>query len=495
MKSKRNIPAIILCCLLLSCGLHPQGQNITAVTNHDPVSDLFSVKAGGRELFVAKYKDFHYTQQEQQAKSVYTVKCVEAIGEFTISPLSKKINGKLVDANTLEFELAQPSYIVVTINQKRLFLFAESPSITASANTVSVISFGVDGEGKKLSTENIQKAIDQTAAKGQTLVFPAGTYRSGRLGIPSNAKIFLSAGALLKASDDIADLESPTGQKPRGFINLVNAKNVEIKGLGIIDGNGRWLRDKYGDAARLRLLFFSGCENVAIQGITQRDPGSWNTQVMYSQDVSFKNVKQLNDADLANTDGFDPDASARVTIEDCFGYCGDDNVAIKITQKDGPVNSVSDITVRGCVFLTRKSSLKVGTESRGESFRNILFENNDVILSDRGMALYCADGALFENVRYINNRFEDNYPDAKKAGFFFQVSKRNPDSKPGLMKNILVKDCQFFKPFPNASRVEGLDAAHAVELRIQNLSIGGRVVNNKAEARIDVDTFSTINFQ
>lgn len=461
----------ILCLLLLFLGLHPYGQ-------------AFTVTANGKDVPVVAYKDFHYSQLVQNGKTIFTVKCKDAIQQFSISPLSKKIAGKLAGANTLQFELLQPSYLVVTINQQRLFLFAEPGMDGPPANAVSVVSFGA----------NIQKAIDQTAAKGQTLVFPAGVYRSGRLVIPSNAKIFLQQGAVLKASDNLSDLESPPGQKPRGFINLLNAKNVEIKGLGVIDGNGRFLRDKYGDSARLRLLFFSGCENISITGITQRDPGSWNTQVMYSEKVTFSHVKQLNDAALPNTDGFDPDASSFITIQNCFGYCGDDNVAIKITQDGGVRNTVSDITVKGCVFLTRKSSLKVGTETRGQFFRNILFEDNDVLLSDRGMALYCADGALFDNIRYVNNRFEDNFPDAKKSGFFFQVSKRNPGSKPGQMKNILVQDCQFLKPFPNPSKVEGLDAEHTVELTIKNLSIAGKAVNNISEAQIDANAFSNISF-
>ncbi len=473
-----------------------ESGNIVPIEHHDPASTVFFVKAGAVDLPVAQYKDFHCTSFEQKGNSVFTVRCKEKISRFTISPLSKKIEGKLVDEHTISFSLPGPSYWVITVNDTaRLFLFAEGTTDAPKQDHVDVLSYGVDKDGNKMNTASIQKAIRETAQKRQMLFFPPGIYKTGRLIIPSNAHLYLAAGAMLKASDDLADLESPDEQKPRGFINLLNARHVRIEGPGVIDGNGRSLRDKYSDRARLRLLFLSGCEDITISGITQRDPGSWNTQVMYSNRVLFKNVKQLNDANLPNTDGFDPDASSFVTIENCFGYCGDDNVAIKITQKGGARNTVSDITVRGCVFLTRKSSLKVGTESRGESFRNILFENNDVILSDRGMALYCADGALFDNIRYIDNRFEKNYPDAKRCGLFFQVSKRNPDSETGAMKNILVKDCRFFKSFPNYSNIEGFDAAHPVEVTIEGLSIGGRVVTGSTDAQIKANGFSNVVFK
>ena len=180
----------------------------------------------------------------------------------------------------------------------------------------------------------------------------------------------------------------------------------------------------------------------------------------------------LNDIDLSNTDGFDPDASKFVLIENCFAYCSDDNVAVKITGTSGYLQNTENITVRGCVFLTKKSSLKVGTESRGDVIRNVLFEDNDVVESDRGMSLYCADGALFEAISYIKNRFEDNYPDAKQSWMNFTITKRNPDSKPGNMVGILVKDCSFKHPFPKVSEISGFDDTHRIAMTIDNLKAG-----------------------
>ena len=479
MKTKRKLLSTFLLIVSLLAGslLFAGNGNSTVipVPHHDAVSPFFSVQAEGQNIATAAYKDFHYASFQQRGAVRFTIKCAEEIREFTISPLSKKIKGKLTGGNTIEFSLPQPSYTVVTVNGKtRLFLFGEALQENTPTNSMSILQYGVDSTGQKLNTAAIQKAINETAVRKKTLVFPAGIYKTGRLTIPSNARIFLSPGALLKASDDLADLEAPQQQKPRGFFNIINAENVQISGLGVLDGNGRYLREKFGDAARLRLLFVSGSKNISITGITERDPGSWNTQIMYSDHVTFKNVKQLNDADLANTDGFDPDASSFITIEDCFGYCGDDNVAIKVTQQNGARNKVSDIVVRGCVFLTRKSSLKVGTESRGESFTNILFEDNDVILSDRGMALYCSDGALYENIRYINNRFEENYADAKRMGIHFTINKRNPDSRPGLMKNVVIENCHFYRPFPNLSEIAGLNDQHTIDVKVKNLTIGER---------------------
>jgi polygalacturonase len=203
----------------------------------------------------------------------------------------------------------------------------------------------------------------------------------------------------------------------------------------------------------------------------------------------------LNDIELSNTDGFDPDASVNVLIENCFAYCSDDNVAVKTTGSSGYLRDVDGITVRGCTFLTKKSSLKVGTESRGEVMKNILFEDNDVVESDRGMALYCSDGALFTGISFINNRFEDNYPDAKRSWMNFTIIKRNPDSKAGSMDNILIKDCSFIHPFPKASEISGFDETHRIGMTIENMTVGDKRCTNVKEANLKSKGFEDIIFK
>jgi hypothetical protein len=487
MATVREALLLLAMCFTVSCNaiqaLQPSVNGVTALKSNDVEGNRFSVAANGVDLHAYEFKDISVASFVHDHAVTIEVKYADSIASFRISPLSKHIQGHLVGKNTLQFTLSTPSYLVVTMNGKdRLFLFGESRAFEGSGKTVSVQSYVINKMG--LNTTAIQHAIDETAAKGQTLLFPPGVYRTGKLNVPSNARIIIAAGALLKASDDLVDLANDPAYQGQGFIRIQNARNVRISGLGIIDGNGKVLRDKYSDDARMRIFLVVSSDNVNVEGITARDPGSWNTQILYSNNVSFRNVKLLNDVSLANTDGFDPDASSHVSIENCFAYCGDDNVAIKITKRDGPVKTVSDIKVTGCVFLTHKSSLKVGTESRGVSFRDILFENNDVVMADRGMALYCSDGARYDNIRYVNNRFESNYPDAKREGIHFVVDRRNTDSPAGAMKNIVVKDCRFFEMFPRPSEIKGLDETHRIEVRISNLVINGVKCSTTREAGI-----------
>jgi hypothetical protein len=124
--------------------------------------------------------------------------------------------------------------------------------------------------------------------------------------------------------------------------------------------------------------------------------------------------------------------------------------------------------------------------------QDILFENNDVVESDRGMALYCSDGATFQRISYINNRFEDNYPDTKRCGINFTITKRNPDSKPGIMREIQVKDCSFEHQFPKSSDITGFDEAHRIIMTIENLQVGEMKCKTEKEADIKNKGFADI---
>lgn len=458
-------------------------------------SPLFSINANGKEIFTEQYKTYHYSYFEAQSAFFVTVTSQETISEIKISPQKFNISAK-TGSNETSFTLPGPGYYVVRINQKhKLFIFADAPENKPVPTGINVVDLGIDNKGQRIETKAIQEALNSVSGTGKTLVFPAGIYKTGSLSISSNTKIYLSAGAILKAVDDISAFDFKDNVKPKSYIRIKDAQNVEISGRGIIDANGWLLRDKYADTARMRLLLILNSKKINVSGIFIRDPGSWNTHILFSEDVILHDIKMLNDIELSNTDGFDPDASKRVLIENCFAYCSDDNVAVKTTGSSDYLQDVEDITVKGCVFLTKKSSLKVGTESRSEKMSNILFEDNDVIESDRGMALYCSDGALYENIRFINNRFEDNHPDAKQCGINFTINKRNSNSQPGQIKGAIVKDCSFAHPFPKSSEILGFDENHRIQITFENLQIAGIKCKTLEEAKIKSNEFADIGLK
>lgn len=446
----------------------------------------YRFNCNGKELAVVPFKHYHYASFDMSSPVEISLQSEQPIHSFEISPKNRKIKGRL-EGNTIHFTLEHQGYIMVRINEtERFFIFAEKPE-TIPSDTVNVLSFGIDATGRRDMTTQIQQAMEKTASQGKTLFFPAGSYLCRQLRPVSHTHIYLKRGATLQANlTDPANYMSDDGVKTRKFIYIKDAKDVRISGRGAINGNGRQMRTQYGDQARMRLIMAINSEDLDFEGVMFQDPGSWNTQILLCRNVTLRHIKLMNDIELSNTDGFDPDATQNMLIENCFAYCSDDNVAIKTTNYSNYLGDVDNITVRGCVFLTKKSSLKVGTETRGELMKNIRFEDNDVLESDRGMALYVSDGAILENVSYINNRFERNHPDAKQAGFYFQVSRRNDDSPLGQIRNVCIQDCTFEVPFPNPSAIKYEGKGNGIDVIIKNLIIGGKKITSTDEGRITV---------
>src|SRR5215475_918429 len=75
---------------------------------------------------------------------------------------------------------------------------AASEAIESPNFMCDVPAFGAKGDGKKLDTEGINRAIEACSAQGGgKVLFPPGRYRSGTVHLRSHVALFLDAGAML----------------------------------------------------------------------------------------------------------------------------------------------------------------------------------------------------------------------------------------------------------------------------------------------------------
>jgi hypothetical protein len=205
-------------------------------------------------------------------------------------------------------------------------------------------------------------------------------------------------------------------------------------------------------------------------------------------------VKLLNDRDVSNTDGINPDSSRQILIEDVFFYCGDDAVAVKSTDREGVFQGVSDITVRDSIILTKKSALKIGTETHAREMKDILFIDNQVIECDRGMSIYVRDGAHVHGVRFIGNRFESGYLDYQQKLIDFEVRERHGR---GRISNVLILDCGTEERWQRPSSIIGLSPQHGISaVRFVDYRYAGRVCRSPLEADLKIGSHaSQIHFE
>jgi len=445
-----------------------EAGEIYPVTPKAVASNRFRLEVDGQSVFVHKFKDFHYAHFPfaGAGASRVTVTARRVFETMELSPRSAGIEGVTdTDSLTFRFDMPKAGHWVVTMDgRERLFIFAEVP-VAKPADVISVLDHGADPGGKSLSTKAIQAAIDEAPA-GATVVVPPGHYLSGSLFIKSGVNLFLEAGALLQASG------SPEHFEPvqNAFIVIEDARDVTLKGRGTIDGSGAYLRHLTGVSGRL--LAVRDSRNVTVEGLILRNPRAWHTHIIRSEHVTLRNVKGLTDRYVFNTDGINPDSSRHVLVENNFFYCGDDAVAVKSTNRGGRFEDVHDITIRNNIMLTKKSALKVGTESHASEMRDILFANNQVIESDRGMALYARDGTHMHDIRFIGNRFERPFPDYQQRLLDFRITERHGRSR---ISDILIKDNIVDERWAQASLIRGLSEDHGISgVVFENLVYAGK---------------------
>ncbi len=314
------------------------------------------------------------------------------------------------------------------------------------------------------------------------------------LRIKSDSRIHLAKNSRIIA--DAASIESylnTDGAGMKRFILIHKARNIEVSGLGAFDGNGtEILGVNDPEIARqfdgMRLLFIVNSEKISFDGILLKDAASWNTHILGCEDIAFRNCKLMNSLInndyFGSLDGWDPDASRRVLIENCLGWAGDDNVAIKCTGSGDPkiYRDVEDITIRGCVFLTKKSALKIGTETRCVTMRRIVFEDNDIIEADRVMGINVRDRATVDGVIFKNIRSEYMHPDRRQMPINIYITRRE-DNQPwtGKILNIKIEDCRFEQMFPNKiqiSRLEQYTRVGDLQVTFKNLVIVDQKINS-----------------
>jgi polygalacturonase len=284
--------------------------------------------------------------------------------------------------------------------------------------TISPFDFGAKADGITLDTAAIQFAIDAcTARGGGTITVPAGRYLTGALFFRDNITLHLEAGATLLGSQNPADYPvTPNrweGAEQLTYASLMagnGLKNIAITGRGTLDGQGDFwwegFREKTLAYPRPRLIGFTDCQNVLIEGVTLANSPAWTVNPVRCENVNVRGVTIINPPDSPNTDGINPDSCRLVRISDCYVSVGDDCITIKAgTQHEHPERRAAcrDITITNCTLERGHGGVVIGSEMSGD-VQNVVISNCVFIGTDRGIRMKSrrGRGGVVENVRITN---------------------------------------------------------------------------------------------
>ncbi len=285
-------------------------------------------------------------------------------------------------------------------------------------NGLSTFGFGATGNGATPDTAAIQAAIDACAnCGGGTVRIPAGRYLTGTLYLRDNITLHLDPGAVLLGSQNPNDypltMNRWQGVEQVTYAPLIagrGLKNISITGRGTIDGQGEfwwWAhRQKKLAYPRPRLISFTECSNVLIEGVTLTNSPAWTVNPVRCENVNIRGLTIVNPPDSPNTDGINPDSCRFVRISDCHISVGDDCITIKSgTQEERPERRMAcrDITITNCTLERGHGGVVIGSEMSG-GVRNVVISNCVFIGTDRGIRMKSrrGRGGVVENVRVSN---------------------------------------------------------------------------------------------
>jgi len=315
----------------------------------------------------------------------------------------------LLALNTLfcSFKKADGSVIIQTLKVAAPF---EMPDISVpdfkKCKTLPITDFGAVPGDKEKTTQAIAKAIAKAnSIGGGIVVIPTGEWLTGKVHLKSNVNLHLSKGAVLLFDDDPNDYlpavnTSWEGMECMNYSPLIYAwkcRNIAITGEGTIKAKmDLWkiwgarprphmesLKRLYNmsyqnvptgerlmvnDTAHLRphLIQFNRCENIRLEGFSIVNSPFWTIHMYLSKNILLRKLNVY--AHGHNNDGFDPEMSQNILVEDCLFDQGDDAIAIKSgrNQEGWRIQvPTKNLVIRNCTVKNGHQLIAVGSELSG----------------------------------------------------------------------------------------------------------------------------------
>lgn len=280
--------------------------------------------------------------------------------------------------------------------------------------------------------DDINTVIKDHAGK-DTIVFPAGNYKTGPLDIPTHVHIVFEKGVVFDFSDDFESYP-PVWTRWEGIncwamhpcMLIKDTSDVVIEGPGILDGHGKkwwdyiWKWKNGGRPARLELpiekklaglnpdylnepgggggrpcqflrpplLQILDSENVRIDGLTLTGSPFWTCHPIGVTNLQLHNITIINPYDSPNTDGIDIESCVNVSVRGCDVSVGDDGIAVKCGSGKEMMDfqRSENILVENCTVRGAHGGFVIGSETasgvKGAAVRNCRF-----IGTDRGIRI------------------------------------------------------------------------------------------------------------
>ena len=302
----------------------------------------------------------------------------------------------------------------------------------------NIIDYGAVGDGVTKDTAAIQRAIDECAVQGGTVIVPPGVYLTGSIYLKSNVELHIQKGATLLGSPDLNDyneldaypqnfFSQNEGWSGKHLILAIEVDNVALTGFGTIDGNARSYFDTkplysgkicwrdglisavdYKNCGRPgQEIVFIESSNIKIRDLQFKDMCCWSCFMHGCENIQISGLRINNNIRYSNTDGLDIDCCRNVTVSDCIIRTGDDAIAIRgVPAKLKDQSKICEnITVTNCVFYVSADGMRIGVGTG--TIRNVVVSNIVIEHSGRGLHLQNCYGPVSTGVSISDVSFSN----------------------------------------------------------------------------------------
>lgn len=353
---------------------------------------------------------------------------------------------------------------------------------------ITVTDYGAVGDGQRVNTAAIQRAVDTCAAAGGgRVIVPAGVFVSGAIFLKSRVELHLVAGAVLRGVQDVAAFPGIRLQM-RGYdirhmhaslITAINETDVAITGCGTLDGQGAAWWTEHADNTRAPLVAINGCDRVLLRDFRALNSPAWTFRIFLSRDITVDRVKVENPWNhYHNNDGINLVSCGDVRVTNCLVDTGDDGITLKsvpsfhMTSTDGKVDyrlphiPCENVLISGCIVRHAHGGVVIGSETvggvRDVLVNHCLFEGTRAGIKIKGSTW----GGFVRNVRVsgvIMKRVETGIQVLAREGW----EEVKPEAE---VPSARVEDIHFSNiSMSQCSR--GVDAEGRPDAWLRNLSL------------------------
>lgn len=293
-------------------------------------------------------------------KFAVTVRFRESFKECVIRPLSKGVKvRKNCELGTVYFTVPGPGYYTVEFDGQH--------------NALHIFIDAINDLEKEKAEANI--------------VYGPGIHDIGITELHTGDRVYIDEGAVVYG----------------GFF-AKDSENISVSGHGILD-NSKEKRTQ-GCISPNGCFKFFNCRNFTLRGLTLRDSCVWAATLFGCDNMVFDGLKTIG-MWRYNSDGIDFVNSRNGYIKNCFLRNFDDVIVLK-GLKGYDRRNVENITAENCVlWCDWGRALEIGAETCADEYRNITFENIDIIHGDCIlMDLQNGDRASVHDIHFTDIRCE-----------------------------------------------------------------------------------------